>query len=158
MLSAVVITLNEEQKLKDAIKSLSFADEILVVDSGSTDKTFDIAKKEGARVIVNKRLKGFTEPRNYGLKEAKGDWILYMDADERVTPELKIEIQKIINVKKFEKYGCFAIPRKNIILGKELKHGWWPDYVKRLFFKDNIKGWTGDLHEEPDFVGDIYHL
>ena len=117
----------------------------------------DIAKKHG--VLVTEFEKGgYSDWRNKGLAKATGDWILYVDADERVTPELRKEISELIN-KTSEKYSSFAIPRRNIILGREMKHGgWWPDYVKRLYKKDSLVKWEGDLHEEPVIKGEMGHL
>ena len=157
LISAVVIAKNEEQKITECLKSLSWADETLVIDNGSIDKTTNIAKKLGVRVVIS--LNGaYKESRERGIKEAKGEWIIFVDADERVTPELKNEISELIKSDKFEigKYSAYAIPRRNIILGKELSHGgWWPDYVIHFLRKIKFKGWKGDLHEEPVFEGEL---
>jgi glycosyltransferase involved in cell wall biosynthesis len=155
-LSAIVIAKNEEKKITECLDSLSWADEVIVVDTGSTDKTIDIAKKKKARVVLS--TKGsFSNWRNKGAREAKGDWLLYVDADERVTPKLKKEILSVINCQ--SPITAYAIPRRNFILGKEMKHGgWWPDYVKRLFKKEKFKKWEGELHEEPCFQGKLGHL
>lgn len=156
-LSAIIITRNEEERVEECIRSVSFVDEIIVIDSGSKDKTVDIAKKLGAKVISFPKG-SFSEIRNKGAKEAKGDWILYVDADERVTPSLHDEISQLVN-KSISQFSAFAIPRRNIILEKEMKHGgWWPDYAKRLFRKDRFKKWVGELHEEPVFAGELGHL
>ena len=157
-ISAVVLTKNEEDKIGDCLKSLSWTDEILVVDTGSSDKTLEIARKHKAKVYS---VDGgsFNYWRNEGLRFSKGDWILYLDADERITPLLRKEIESIINAKKEGKYTAYAIPRKNIILGREMKHGgWWPDYVKRLFKRKHLEKWEGKVHEEPVFEGKIGHL
>jgi glycosyltransferase involved in cell wall biosynthesis len=125
------------------------ADEIvLVVDSHSSDKTESLGKKLGARVIKSHKH-GYTPNRNLALKEANGDWVLYLDADERLTPELIGEIKSATEAAKV----AWAIPRKNIVLGKELRHGGFGkfDYVKRLFRRDALKKWTGEVHEEPNF-------
>lgn len=155
--SAILKVKNEEGVIGDALESVSWADEIIVVDSGSTDGTSKIAKKHGAKVFDY--TKGsFADWCNKGLKEASGDWVIYIDADERVTPLLRKEIKDEIEKEKQE-FSAFAIPRKNIILGKEMKHGgWWPDYVKRLFKRKDLKRWEGDLHEEPVFEGKLGHL
>ena len=85
---------------------------------------------------------------------------MYVDADERVTPLLRKEISSIINSKSsILNYSAYAIPRRNFILGKELKHGgWWPDYAKRLFLKKEFTEWKGELHEEPQYSGRLGHL
>jgi glycosyltransferase involved in cell wall biosynthesis len=157
--SAIIIAKDEEKMIPKCLASLAWVDEILVIDTGSTDKTIEIAKKAGAKVIRYATGKTFSDWRSYGLKIATGDWILYIDADERVTEELKNEIMQTINTTYNIRYTCFAIPRRNVVLGQELKHGgWWPDYVKRLYKKESLKGWKGELHEEPIFKGDIGHL
>ena len=155
-ISAIVVAKNEEEKIGECLDSVSWVDEILVVDSGSIDKTPDIARKKGAEVI--RVLKGgFSDWRNEGAKKAKGDWLLYVDADERVTPLLRKEIRRAVSNPKGKK--LFAIPRKNVILGKEMRHGgWWPDYVKRLMKKKFFKAWKGELHENPVVEGELGHL
>ncbi len=143
--------------LPDCLKSLSWVDEIVVVDSGSSDKTVNIAKRNGAKVFLNKSF-SFSSSRNLGLKHAKGEWVLYIDADERVTEELRGEIVLVIGGT-INNYNAYAIPRRNIILGKEFKFGGQrPDYVKRLFLKVNLENWDGELHEEPRFKGELGHL
>jgi len=162
-LSVVIIAKNEEEKIGDCIKSCVWADEVLVIDNDSIDKTASIARKLGAKVIKasgDYTLK-YSKLRNIGLNKAKGKWIFYVDADERVTPKLKNEILSLLSKVKSQKskVNSYAMPRRNIVLGKELKHGgWWPDYVKRLYLKSKLKGWKGDLHEEPEFKGAMGHL
>jgi len=156
-LSAIVIAKNEENKLGECLESLSFCDEIILVDSGSTDSTIKIAQSHNAKII--RYTKGsFSQWRNEGLRYAKGKWVLYLDVDERITPLLRNEIIQLTK-KSNEEFNAFAIPRRNIILGKEMKHGgWWPDYVKRLYKRVSLKKWTGDLHEEPVFAGNMGYL
>jgi len=154
-LSAVIIVKNEEKHIADCLASLDFTDENVIVDTGCDDKTIEIAKKKKA-VVTEHKTGSYSDWRNKGLRKAKGQWILYVDADERVPKELTNEIKKVI---KTRSYSAYAIPRKNIILGREMHHGgWWPDYVKRLFLKQNLIKWTGDLHEEPEFKGYMSHL
>ena len=156
-ISAIVIAKNEEEKISDCLTSLSFADEVVVVDTGSNDTTIAISEKQKAKVFEY-RSGSYQDWRNHGLKKAKYEWVLYVDADERVSPLLRKEIQKTL-VETANPYTSYAIPRRNIILGKEMKHGgWYPDYVKRLFLKDKLKKWTGDLHEEPEFGGEMGYL
>jgi glycosyltransferase involved in cell wall biosynthesis len=153
-LSVIIAVKDEEKMIKACLESVGWADEILVVDMESTDNTADIAQKSGAKVIKCP-WKGYDygAPRNLGLKNSKGRWLLYLDADERVTLELKDEIQSTINNLQSNDLVAFAIPRRNFILGKEFKHcGQWPDYVKRLFKKATLKKWTGILHEEPNYI------
>jgi len=159
-LSAIVITRNEEERIRECLKSLFFANEIIVVDSGSIDKTVDIAKKYGA-IVVEKTNSNFSDSRNRGAKMAKGNWLLYVDADERVTPALKKEIlSQITNHQarsaklRLSPITSYAIPRRNFLLGHEMKYGgWWPDYVLRLIKRKALKMWKGELHEQPEIDG-----
>lgn len=153
-LSVIIIARNEEKVISDCLDSVKWVEEIVLVDSDSTDETLKIAKKYGAK-IIRVEFKGleFAQWRNRGLREAKGDWILYIDADERVTPQLQEEIKKVTR-RGQEEYAAFKIPRRNFYLGKEMHHGGaWPDYVKRLFKKDRLKRWQGRLHEWPVLEG-----
>ena len=156
--SVIIIAKNEEQMIGDCLRSVcQSADEIILVDSGSTDKTMEIAKKYSARIISlpTEKLE-FAKWRNAGLKAAKGDWVFYLDADERVTPELQKEIEKAIGD---TKYVTYAIPRRNYYLGRKMHYGGaWPDYVKRLFFKEKLRYWERELHENPVFDGEMGRL
>lgn len=164
-ISIIIIAKNEEKKLPDCLKSVKWADEIILIDSGSEDGTKKIAIEFGAKVCEYKGG-NYSDWRNEGLKRASREWLLYIDADERVTQELKDEIislttndQSPDHAGRPANISAYAIPRKNIILGKEMKHGgWWPDYVKRLFKKDKLKGWVGELHEEPVLQGELGYL
>jgi glycosyltransferase involved in cell wall biosynthesis len=153
-ISAVVIAKNEEEKISGCLKSLSWADEKLVIDNGSTDKTADVAQKLGAKVVYSP-IGSYKESRDKGMTKSKGKWVLYVDADERATDQLRIEIGNALQ-KESGDYSAYAIPRRNIILGKELRHGgWWPDYVIHFLKKSKFIGWKGDLHEEPVFNGNL---
>ncbi len=156
-ISVIIGAKNEEEFIADCLESVKWADEILVfINPDSTDKTEEIAHELKVRIIEQKpKEMNFAAWHNQGLKEAKGDWLLWLDADERITPLLKDEIQTLITDHQ-PPFVAFAIPRRNFLLGKELKHGGWsPDYVKRLFKKKNLKKWVGELHEEPVFEGEI---
>ncbi len=158
ILSAVVIALNEEKNIGDCLASLAFADEIIVVDTGSADKTVEIAKNNNAKVI-NTTQGSYKDWRTKGLESARGEWVMYVDTDERVTPLLRKEVVQTITSYDANSPTAYAIPRKNIILGHELKHGgWWPDYVIRLFIKAHLSGWKNELHEEPIYSGDLGYL
>jgi len=155
-ITIVIIAKDEEKMLPECLKTLKWADEILVIDTGSTDKTIEIAKKHKVRTIRYLTGKNFSDWRNKGLGEAKSEWLLYVDADERVPEDLKVEIQSVIQQ---NEAVCYAIPRRNIVLGRVLKHGgFWPDYQKRLFKKNALVKWVGEVHEEPVFSGDLLHL
>lgn len=157
-LSVVIITKNSADKIENCLESTkSITNDILVIDGGSIDETVKIAERHSARVIKQVG-KGYSDWRNQGIKEVKGEWIFYLDSDERVTPELAREIKSLITGHKLA-FFAYAIPRRNTILGNEMKHGgWWPDYVKRLYKKSALKKWVGDLHEEPVFEGKMGHL
>ena len=146
-ISVVINTLNEEANLPRAIASVkSFADEIVVVDMESTDKTAEVAKSLGAKVFSHKKA-GYVEPaRNYALRQAQGLWLFVLDADEEVPQGLALQIQKIL---KNPKADYYRIPRKNIIFGHWMKHSrWWPDYNIRLFKKGTVS-WNEIIHAVP---------
>jgi glycosyltransferase involved in cell wall biosynthesis len=156
MLSAIVITRNEEQMIADCLETLDFSDEIILVDTGNTDNTNLIAKKFKAKIISCTGA-NYSDFRNSGKEAASGDWLLYLDADERVSPKLKSEIISIISDP--GESSVFAIPRKNIYLGKVMRFGGWGgDYVIRMFKKNALNKWSGDLHEQPDFSGKLKKL
>lgn len=150
--TVITLTNNSADKLNDCLKSVKGLGGILVLDGGSTDETIDIAKKNSARVIRQKRG-SYTVWRNQGRDKAKGEWLFYIDSDERVTLELRNELN---NTLRKSKYAAYAIPRRNFVFGKELKHGgWYPDYVIRLIKKESLVKWEGELHEQPKINGEI---
>jgi glycosyltransferase involved in cell wall biosynthesis len=155
MISILILTKDEEEMIGGCLKSAEWADEIILLDNNSKDKTLEIAKKYTNK-IFQKEFESYDKERNFLRDKAKGDWILYLDADERITTQIKNEIQDAIC---HTPYTAFAIPRKNILLGKWLKHGgFWSDYQIRLFKKDKLLGWEGELHEQPKFDGGLGHL
>jgi len=123
--------------LKKCLDSVSWADEIVKVETDG--------------------LRGsFADWRNVGAKRAKSEWFFYVDADEEVSPALKKMILQVVGSNEF---AAYAIPRRNIFLGYEMRWGgWWPDFVVRLIKKDKLKGWKGELHEQPEIVGETCHL
>ncbi len=129
-ISVIILTRNESSHIASCIQSVLFADEILVIDSESTDDTQSIAKNEGATVLVNK-WPGFAHQRQFGIEHAHGDWILFLDADERVTSELQKRILMICNDENHSIDG-YEIPRRNYVCGKEMHH-MWPARSLRLF-------------------------
>lgn len=156
MLSGIIITKNEQDVIKDSVISLKFCDEILVVDTGNTDETNKIAKEHGAKIVKSSGT-DYSKFRNDGLASAKGDWILYLDADERITPLLKMEIEKLI--KTDTEYAAFEIPRRNIYLAREMHYGGWgDDAVIRLFKKAKLLKYKNPLHEQPVVDGQISRL
>lgn len=145
-LSLCVITLNEEANIQRCLKSVPFAADIIVLDSGSTDSTKIIAKSLGARV--------FEEPwRGYGLQKQRAvdlalfDWVLCLDADEELSSELQIEIYNLLKTESSPYFG-FSIPRISFHLGRWLAFGgWYPDYQTRLFLKSKFKWSSDSVHE-----------
>jgi len=160
-LSLIVLAGNEGEMIKDCLDSASFADEIVLVLANSVDNTKKIAQslKLPLKIIetTDEYNKNFSKWRNLGYKVASGDWLLYLDADERITPELKSEILSTINTTNLFNY--YAIPRANYYLGKRVRFGGsYPDYVKRLYRKKFFFGYQGYLHEEPIIKGEIGYL
>lgn len=161
-LSAAVIAFNEEDKITDCIKSVSFADETVVVDSRSTDRTREIAERLGAKVI-EKDWPGHVEQKNFALTSASNDWVLSIDADERVSAKLKGEILKAMQNPKCD---GFAMPRKVFYINRWINHcGWYPARKLRLVKKSAAR-WGGvDPHDTlmvegavKNLSGDLYHL
>ncbi len=155
-ISATIITLNEELNLPRAIESLRCCDEILVVDSGSTDRTVEIAEKYGARVI-EANWRGYAGQKNYASDQAANDWVISLDADEALSEELEAEIWQIKkNGPQFDAYTC---PRLAQYLGKWILHsGWYPDRKIRLFDRRRAK-WVGEyVHESVMSEGPVGEL
>lgn len=146
-ISVVINTLNEEKELPQAIASVkSFADEIVVIDMESDDRTVEIAKKLGAKVYTHKRISYVEPARNFGISKAKGEWVLILDVDEEPSSDL---LKKLKAEVKNPKADYYRIPRKNIIFGKWIKHSrWWPDYNIR-FFKKGFVSWNEVIHSVP---------
>lgn len=129
-LSVILITKNEAANIRDCLASVAFADEIIVVDSGSTDDTVAIARAMGAKVYEHD-WPGFGPQKNRALAYATGDWVFSIDADERVTPQLRAELQQAMREAQADGYSC---PRLSQFCGAFIHHsGWYPDYVLRLF-------------------------
>ncbi len=143
-LSALVITLNEEVNIRECLEGLKFADEMIVVDCFSSDATVAIARECGARV-EQREFKGYSDQRNYIIGLAAHEWILIVDADERVTPELGAEIRKVLEQ---PSYDAYRIPRLTEFLGKPMRRcGWYPDYQLRLARKSEVRMPDRLVHE-----------
>ena len=156
-LSVILITKNEEENLKACLESVSFANEIIIVDSQSTDQTISIAQSFGAKVEITPDWPGFGPQKNRALNLATQDWVLSIDADERVTPELKNEILGVIHSNSSQ--ACYAIPRSSWYCGRFMKHsGWYPDYVDRLFKRGTAKFSDQLVHERLLPNGDVGQL
>jgi glycosyltransferase involved in cell wall biosynthesis len=152
-ISAVIIAGDEESKIADAIRSVLWADEILVVDSESTDRTREIAADLGARVIV-RPWAGFSAQKQFATDSALYDWIFSLDADERVSPELRDEILHIRETSEDDLPRGFRIPRLSFYIGRPVRYsGWYPDWQLRLF--DRRAGqWSEDLVHESFRLSD----
>jgi len=144
-ISATIISFNEEERIEATLRSLDFVDEIVVVDAYSSDATVEIARRYGAKVYL-KEWKGYASQRNFALKVATYDWILNIDADEVVSPQLREEILKI--KEKEPDCDAFLIKRRTFYLGKPILHcGWYPEEAPRLFRKEKAR-WEGEyVHE-----------
>lgn len=155
-LSVIVITRNEIVNIAKCLESLAFADEVLVLDNASTDGTADLAKKLGAQVITSEHWPGFGPQKNRVLELAKGEWVLSIDADERVTPELRDEILSTIAA---TPHQSFAVPRLSSYCGKYMLHsGWHPDYVVRLFRRGTARFSDDLVHERLLIQGQCFRL
>lgn len=157
-ISATVITYNEADRLADCLASLSFCDEIVVVDSGSTDATRELAEAAGARVLV-RPFDGFRSQKQFAVEQAAHDWILSLDADERLSPELQasIEQQRAQGLADAAGYRC---ARLSEYFGRFLRHGdAYPDRQLRLFDRRR-GGWRGarEIHESVSVDGPVKHL
>lgn len=137
-LTVLIPTYNEEKLIADALKSVSWADEILVVDSGSVDKTIEICKKYTDRILTRK-YNYYADQVNWGIRKAKNQWVLLLDADERLMPDLQEEIKQLFKKPdELNKYNGYKLARRHYFFGKWLRHGGrYPLYNIRLFQKDS---------------------
>jgi len=154
-LSVAIITKNEENRLPDCLASVSFADEVVVVDSGSTDRTVEIARRFGARVH-DEPWQGFGRQKQMAIDRCRHDWVLVLDADERVASAARAEIEEVLATGSCVAY---SFPRKNYFCGRWLKHaGWWPDRVVRLFRKESARMSSSLVHESLEVHGPVGKL
>ena len=153
MLSVTIITQNEEKNLRSCLESVAFADEIIILDSESQDQTLSIAR-EFTDKIFQEPWQGFARQKNMAQDKAQGPWILNIDADERVTPELKEEILSAIQ--KGSPCTGFKIPRKNFFCGQWIRHGgWYPNYQLRLYQKEAGSFAQREVHEQVVVKGKV---
>ncbi|MBI5198793.1 MAG: glycosyltransferase family 2 protein, partial [Nitrospirae bacterium] len=144
-LSVAIITYNEEEKIQDCLESIKWADEIVVVDSFSTDKTLDICRQYTDKVFQHE-WSGFSYQKNHAIDVTTNPWVLILDADERVSEGLRKEIKEVLE-KDFGVDGYF-MPRKSYFLGRWIRYGgWYPDYSIRLFRKDRGRFEQREVHE-----------
>ncbi|NTV10458.1 MAG: glycosyltransferase family 2 protein [Zoogloea sp.] len=150
-LSVILITRNEAALIRETLASVAWADEIVVVDSGSTDGTVEICREFTDKVFVTADWPGFGPQKNRALAHASCDWVLALDADERVTPELAAEVRTVLADPEAEVY---SLPRLSTFMGREIRHGdWWPDEVTRLFRRGAARYSDDLVHERLVFGG-----
>ncbi|PQQ29188.1 glycosyltransferase family 2 protein [Photorhabdus hindustanensis] len=164
-LSVVMIAKNSADLIADCLTSVHWADEIIVLDSGSSDDTCQIAQAMGAKVFSNTEWPGFGRQRQLAQQYASGDYIFMIDTDERVTPELKASIEQVLaHADNSKVYSC---ARRNLFLGRFMKHsGWYPDRVIRLYARDHYQYNNNQVHESLEtngspvvtLQGDLLHL
>jgi glycosyltransferase involved in cell wall biosynthesis len=153
-LSVIVITKNEEAAIARTLDSVAWADEIVVVDSGSTDRTIEIARERGAKVVVTPDWPGFGPQKNRALDLATGDWVLSLDADEWLTPASVEEIKATLAAHPAS--AAYRFPRRSSFCGRFMRHsGWWPDYVVRLFRRGSARFSDDSVHERVIVDGSL---
>lgn len=156
-LSVIVITKNEEHNIIDCLESVKWATEIVIVDGGSADKTVALARRYSQKVYV-KPWEGYAAAKNFALEQSTGDWILWLDADERVTEALSQEIQDILKKGLIDVVG-FEVSRRAFFLGKWIRHsGWYPGYVLRLFRRGSGRWSDKKVHEHLQIAGKTERL
>lgn len=159
-ITAIIITnpdwFQSSHHLQGCLRSLDWCNQILLLVSRITPELKQLAKEYHAQIEVQTGT-NFSEWRTEAIQYCQYNWLLYVDTDERVTPELRSEIRDTISNPKH--LAGYAIPRTNYILGHPMKYaGWWPDYVLRLIYKPNLLGYSGDVHEQPQIKGKTGHL
>lgn len=148
---------NSSPKFEECLKSISWATEIIIVDDEMPEEALKIARGFKASIFkLEQKENNFAAKRNFGAKKAQGDWIFYLDNDEIVTPELAQKIKEVVSS---ADYSVYEILRRNFFFNHEMKHGGWsPDYVLRLFQKEALIAWKGELHEQPQIKGKVGKL
>ena len=153
--SVVMVTKDEERNIEDALRSAAGAQEIVVVDSFSADGTVEICRRYTDRIFQHEWL-GYARQKQLAVDHAQGPWVLILDADERLTPELRDEIARAVQG---TDYDGFFLPRRNYFLGRWIKHsGWWPDSTLRLFRKDRGGLEDREVHEKVVVRGRVGQL
>lgn len=156
-ISVIIITKNAGATIRRCLESVAWADETVVIDSGSSDDTLDICRELGTKVSVTTDWPGFGPQKNRALDAASGDWLFNIDADEWVTPELADEIRAA--VAGGGSAAAYALPRRSSFCGRYMKHsGWWPDYVLRLFRRGAARFSDDQAHERLIVDGPIHKL
>jgi glycosyltransferase involved in cell wall biosynthesis len=155
-LSVFIIALDQETHIGPCLESAAFADEIVVVDTGSTDRTVEVARSYTDR-IYRTEWQGFGRTKNYALDQTTGHWVFSLDTDERIPPALKDEILAVVRAG--GPLAAYRVPRKNYFAGRWIRHlGWYPDYVLRLFRRGAGRFGEREVHEEVVVSGKVGHL
>ncbi|MBK5074186.1 glycosyltransferase family 2 protein [Budviciaceae bacterium CWB-B4] len=166
-LSVVIIAKNEAELLADCLQSAQWADEIILLDSGSTDSTLQIAQQHDAKIFSHLEWLGYGKQRQIAQSHASGDYIFMIDADERITPELRTSIEQIVHSEVHHPEQVYSCPRRNYFLGRFMRHsGWYPDRVIRLYQNSLYRYNNNLVHESVDYGdaqviplnGDLLHL
>lgn len=144
MISAVILTKNEEKNIVDCLDSLAFCDEVIVIDDNSTDRTRDLARSKGAKILKRSLNSNFAAQRNFGLIQARGEWILFVDADERVPESLAQEIKEKIAS---ENYQGYSLNRQDYMWGRVLLYGETSHVSLVRLAKKNAGKWVSKVHE-----------
>lgn len=156
--SVVIVTRNEEKNIGDALESVKDFEDIVVVDSFSEDRTVKICRQYTSRVFQHE-WQGYAKQKQMAVDYAKRPWVLILDADERITPELKNEISNLFTDNASRITHGYYVPRKNFFLEKWIKYsGWWPDYTLRLFRKDLSFVEQREVHEKIIVKGHVDYL
>ena len=155
-LSVVVITLNEEERIREMLASVAWADEIVVVDAGSEDKTVALAREFTDHVLIHP-WQGFAAQKNYGIDRTTGDWVLSLDADEQVEPALRAEIIAALSAQ--DGHAGYRIARRNVMWGRWIRHGrLYPDWQLRLFRRGSGRFVERAVHESVQVDGSVGRL
>lgn len=157
-IAALVITYNEEKNIEECLESVNWINEIIVIDACSTDRTVEIARQYTDKVFLN-IWNGFGQQKNLGIEKTMSEWVLIVDADERVSPELRYEIEDRLSKHRNDRFAGYQIPRRNYFYGKWIRWGGsYPDYQLRLFRKDSGRYNDVAIHENLILDGPIGYL
>ncbi len=151
-LSVVILTKNEEARIARCLESIRWADELIVVDGMSTDRTVEICRAFGAQVIAHPFGGSFAEERNLGMARATGDWVLQIDADDVVTPAFREAVGRLLA--DGAPHDAFRFRRKSHFMGRFMRHGGWYHYLPNLVRRDRVR-YVGRVHERPEVSGSI---
>ncbi|HET8761761.1 MAG TPA: glycosyltransferase family 2 protein [Nitrospiria bacterium] len=155
-LSVTIVAQDEETDIAECVASAAWADEVVVVDGGSRDRTVELAERAGARVIRQPWM-GYAAQKNFAIERATHDWVFSLDADERVTPDLREEIARVLGTA--SPRDGYYVPRRSYFLGQWMRHGgWYPDYNLRLFRRDKGRFRPREVHECVDVAGSVGYL